>query len=445
MMCQRVGMIKGMQKGMQTIWIVGSLTALVWGVTIPQAVRAAEFEDPGNRPVAQVLRPEVSTGPHYQVQDPVVAYDYEYHYSVTSDYGPFTVTGDSALRKLIREIYAIASLREVKKSKVYLESLGAAAKRPVHLGKNLITHPVDTVTGVPTGVVTLFGNIGKGIATTVTGGRDPSEDNQAKQALQVAAYKREWAYKLGVDPYSSNAVLQKELNSVGWAGALGSLSLTAVTLPASAPAITALKMTRLGDQMTEIAEQRDDFGARINKMIEDLPPARMRLDNEEKLSAMGISTALATQYLDHPRFTPRHDAVIVESLAALKEASEREVFLQLALAANSEVEADFVMNTAQTLRGYQLTTASLTGIQIVPPFVMTTTAKGGIFVPFPIDHFVWSARAKQAVQRLQKAAGEGSPIELWVTGTLSALAREQMKNRGIVVRENIATRIAFID
>ena len=127
----------------------------------------------------------------YQVQDPVVAYDYESHYTVTSDYGSFEVIGDSALRKLIREIHAIASLREVKKSKVYLAALTKAGAAPLHLGKNLITHPVATVTGVPKGVLTLFGNIGKGIATTVTGGRDPSEDNRAKQILQVSAYKRE--------------------------------------------------------------------------------------------------------------------------------------------------------------------------------------------------------------------------------------------------------------
>ena len=119
MMCQRLRT----RKGLQAVWITACLIALVLGVTTPQTVQAADYEVPGNRPVAQVLRPEVITGPHYQVQDPVVAYDYEYHYRVTSDYGPFKVTGDSALRKLIREIYAITSLQEVKKSKVYLESL----------------------------------------------------------------------------------------------------------------------------------------------------------------------------------------------------------------------------------------------------------------------------------------------------------------------------------
>ena len=440
-MCRRLGT----RKGLQAVWITGSLIALVLGGVTIQEVRAAEYQIQGNRPVAQVLRPEVITGPHYQVQDPVVAYDYESHYTVTSDYGSFEVIGDSALRKLIREIHAIASLREVKKSKVYLASLTKAGAAPVHLGKNLITHPVDTVTGVPKGVMTLFGNVGKGITTMVTGGTDPSEDNRAKQVLQVSSYKREWAYKLGVDPYTSNRVLQKELNSLGWAGALGSLTVSVVALPATGPAMTALKMARLADQMTELAEQRDDFGARINKMVEELPPARMRLDNEEKLSAMGISKELATLYLDHPDFTPRHDAVIVESLYTLKEATGRELFLQLALAASSEAEADFVMNTAQTLRGYQLTTAPIRTIQLVPPFVMTTTAKGTTLVAFPIDHGVWSVRAERAVRMLQKAAGEGSSLELWLTGTLSPLAREQLKQRGIVVRENIDTQIAFID
>jgi hypothetical protein len=38
-----------------------------------------------------------------------------------SDFGVFAVTGDFALRKLIREIGGIAALREFKKSQAYLD------------------------------------------------------------------------------------------------------------------------------------------------------------------------------------------------------------------------------------------------------------------------------------------------------------------------------------
>ena len=251
-----------------------------------------------------------------------------HHYTVDSDFGKFDVTGDSALRKLLREIDAIAKLHEVKKTKVYWDALKESGKRPLHFGKNMITHPVDTVSGTVKGVGTLFGNIKEGITETVHGTSDPSADNKAKQILQVATYKREWAYKLGVDPYSSNKALQKELNGVGWAGRPGRLKynryhFTGNSSSSRSSTVWCASPTRL-EEVDE--EQRKAYVDQINKMVEELPPTRMRLANEEKLAEMGIADELAKQYLDSPHFTPRHDAIIVDSLASLKGAKGREIF-----------------------------------------------------------------------------------------------------------------------
>lgn len=74
--------------------------------------------------------------------------------------------------------------------------------------------------------------------------------------------------------YSSNAVLQKELNSVGRAAAIGNLTVTAVTLPAQATPVTVLKQMRLADS--------------VKNALKEEPPARLRLINQEKLLAMGV-------------------------------------------------------------------------------------------------------------------------------------------------------------
>ena len=76
--------------------------------------------------------------------------------------------------------------------------------------KNLITHPVDTVTGVPKGVGRLFSRVGEMFG----GGRGEQEDSVAKELVGFSRVKRQYAHKLGVDVYSSNKVLQKELNRV---------------------------------------------------------------------------------------------------------------------------------------------------------------------------------------------------------------------------------------
>jgi len=303
----------GMRGWNRHFFIVFMFISLLMLFAVASEVRGEKFETPSNRNVSDILPAEMIKGTHYRIREKVVSYGYMHHFTVDSDLGVFEVTGDGALRKLLKEIKAITALKEIQKSKVYLDSVNKAGKMPFEISNNLIQEPVDTVSGIPKGVYRLFGNI----ATSLTETHDPSEDARAKQALTVSAYKRDCAYELGVDVYSSNFVLQKELNRVGWAGAIGGLSLTAVTFPAQAPVVKVAKSMRFSNQLNEILREE--------------PPSRLRIINEEKLLAMGVSKNLATKYLDHPAFTPCHDTIIAECLATLKDAHGRHTSIKFAL------------------------------------------------------------------------------------------------------------------
>ena len=391
---------------------------------------AADYERPANRLAAQILPTEMISGAHFRVRGEVVSYGYMHHYTVDSDFGMFAVTGDGALRKLIGEIGAIAALREIKQSKAFADSVVAAAKAPVAFGKNLITNPVSTVTGIPKGVFRIFRNVGE----SVTMKHDPSEDSRLKQALFVSSWKRDYCDKFACDVYSSNAVLQEELNSVGWAAAIGGLSVSAAAAPVSAPVVTALKGARMADQ--------------IGNALKEEPPSRLRLINKEKLSAMAVPDALAERFLDHPQLTPRHDTIIVEALAQMRGARGREVFLESTLVAEDEVAANFFMNIAQTMRGYHGTVSRIKEISILRGLTLARAESGAALVAFPLDHGVWSERAAQIVTHLQdnyRHAKFNGTFDLWVTGTLSSLARQQLTLLGFQVTENVDTRIEILD
>jgi hypothetical protein len=393
-------------------------------------VWAEKFETPQNRNASEILRPELVSGPHYRILNKVVSYGYMHHYTVDSDFGVFKANGDYALRKLLKEIRAIEALREVKKSRAYGDSVKEAAKKPVYLGKDLITEPVDTISGIPKGVHRLFGNI----YTSATETKDPSEDARYKQALTMSAYKRDRAYELGVDVYSSNPVLQEDLNSVGWAGALGNLSVTALTLPAQATAIKVAKGMRLSKQMNEILKEE--------------PPARLRQINEKKLASMGVATFLANQFLDHPHFTPRHDTVIVECLARLSYARGRAEFIHSILGAQDEETANFFQNMAETMRGYHEEVSPIKEINIVGGLTVAGAGNGSALIPFPLDHGVWTEKADRIIRNLvtsYRASGLGGRLSLWVTGTLSPMARKNLTELGIEVAENVDQRIEFMD
>ncbi len=294
----------------------------------------------------------------------------------------------------------------------------------------MITDPVDTISAVPSGVFQIFGNVYTGI----TEKHDPSEDSRLEQALFVSSWKRDFAAEYGVDVYSSNKVLQVQLNKVGWASAVGGLSLSAAMAPLSGAGALVFKNTRLANQ--------------VGAALKEEPPSRLRIINNDKLSAMGISKDLAQRFLDHPTFTPRHDTIIVAALANLKNPRGRDVFLQAILSAQDVVAADFFMNIAQTLQGYNETVSPIEDIAVVNGLTIARAKNGRALIPFAMDHGVWSERGSGVISHMKQTYETGGfqgKYDFWVTGTVTPRARRELAAMGIEVTENVDEKIGFLD
>jgi len=420
----------------------GKLLLVVFAVTLfPFSAHSASratspsiatpvFEVPGVQNATEILPKELIAGPHYKVRDKVVLYGFMRNYLVDSDYGTFQVTGDLALRKLIKEIGAIAALQEIKKGQAYLEGIKNAASQPVEFGANLINDPVDTISGIPKGVSTLFQNVKTGLNTQ----SGKNEDGKMAQALAMSSNKRELARKLGVDVYSTNKVLQKELNGLAWATSIGSLTVSAALAPVGGPAVMAVTLTRTAQQ--------------LNDVISQYPPQRLRQINEQKLLAMGIPADVRTRFLDHPSYTPTQTTIIAGSLEALSGAKGRDAFLRYALSADSEEAANFFQYMAEILRGCQAKVSPVQDIKVFGPLVFAKTANGSVITPLPLDYAIWTERAGQRVpdaMRAYKAQNPGlKKCEFWLTGTASQTAKDEAAKNGIQFVENVGSRLDFL-
>ncbi len=388
--------------------------------------RGAEYETPGTRTPSAALPAELVSGPNFKVRNPVLADGYMYQITVDSKFGTFEVTGIGALRKLIPEIAAIAKLREIKGSQAFTAAVKDSARGPFRFAKNLITHPADTLTGVPKGAFTMM----EDAAEAVTTERNPSDDPAYQKLLLVSGNKRTYAAQLGVDVYSSNQVLQKELNSVGWAAALGNLTVSAALMPVGGAAGAALTGVRWSNALDEYLTKE--------------PASRIRIINEGKLSAMGISPDLAKRFLDLPNYTPRQSAILVDCLAALGNARGRDKFLEGSLMAKDEVQANFFVNAAQILRGYHEMVSPIGEIQRDVRLALAKASNGNAVIPVPMDYVMWLKGTDQRsgeVKAAQSAAGFQGKLELWLTGTLSPRAKQELQGRGFVVAEEVGKRI----
>ena len=391
---------------------------------------AAQYEAPSSHPVGTVLPAELAKGAQHTVRDPVVADGYMYHYRLDSTYGPFEIVGTGALRKLVHEIWAIGELKKISGSEVFVTALAGQALKPVAFAKNVLTKPGETLSGVPKGIGRLFGNA----STALNNTPDPSQESRTKELLLVGSFQRDYAARYKVDPYSSNRVLQEELDKIAKAAAFGLWTASIGTMPIGGGAGAAISVTSLGQS--------------FNNILAAEPPARIRIINQQKLDSMGIPAELAKRYLDHPAYTPRHDLILVDSLHRLGSTGGRDRYLENALKAEDEVEANFFVNTAQILRGYHETREPITGITMFDVLAVAQTRSGVAVIPFALDHGVWTANADRLSQHLKttyRAPGFNGRFELWVTGTLSAQATQELQARGFTVMEQAGSRLDIVD
>jgi hypothetical protein len=403
------------------------IAALVVVVAGPLA--AADYEVPGNRSAKDIVPAATLKGPHYRIRDVVPTDGYTHRWTVDSDFGVFEVAGDGALRKLIHEIAAIDELRKFSKTEAFGKGLWTATKAPVGFVKSLVTHPVDTVTGVPKGAYEVVENVGTSVTTT----RNPAEDSRAAQVLKMSSYKRDYAHKLDVDVYSSNTVLQKSLNSVAWAASVGDLGFSVAMLPAGVGG-TVVSNVRLANS--------------VKNVVKEEPPQRLRIRNDEVLTRIGIGEDLRKRFLDHPSFTPRQFTIICANLEALKDVGGRDAFVTVALGAQDEVQANFYTTMVQLLRGYHETVAALSGITPINRITAAQTRTGQAVLALPLDRLIWTDRVDQVSGHFTSgysAGGFNGKVDLWLTGTASARARQTLATRGFSVIENAHLRVEVLD
>jgi hypothetical protein len=390
------------------------------------------YETPGTYRSADVLPKDLMKGPRWEVQNPVVSDGYLFRSKVKSDYGPFEVTGVGALRKLVVEIGAIAQLKEIKASKAFTTAVADSAEGPFRFAKNLILHPADTLSGVPKGTYKLV----EDVAETVTTERNPSDDPAYKKALLVSGRKREYAAQLGVDVYSSNKVLQEELNSVGWAAAVGNLTVSAALMPVGGGA---------GATVTGVR-----WSTAINDYVKVEPSSRLKVIAEEKLTAAGISSEQARRFVNQPHFTPRHYVIIAESLAALGAAPARgrDLFLETVLGADDEVDANFYATVAQTFRGYHATVSPIAEIRTLGRLAIGHASNGHSVVPLPVDYLIWTEAVDKRSRELAAAhreRGGSGRVQIWLTGAASKPALRQLADRRLAVIEDARRRVEILD
>jgi hypothetical protein len=390
-----------------------------------------DYELPTSRTVEAAVPSELRSGPQYRIEEPVQHDGYMHTYTVESDYGVFLAHGDAMLRRLRQELTTIADLQERYATGVAADSAFKVLIEPVQTVGRLALEPKDTLVGIPRGAYRLMESV---VAGTVHDS-GPYEDSYFKNLARVSAYKRRFAAHYGVDVYSSNPILQRELDRVGWASLLGYTSTFALML---VPVPNPLPLALVSLNSVEV----------LNRALEEYGPADLRLLNMRHLKSMGVREDLATKFLEHPFYSPRHQSIIVSCLVGLPKAKRRDRFLTVALHALSEDEALFYQQAAELLQAYNERVLPIVEITVLGRLPVARTQERRVLVPAPIDYAVWMQKTEALFDRLSSTLRRKKDqivVDLWVTGTVSPRVRQELLNRGIVPRENMARELTLAD
>src|ERR1051326_8935634 len=168
------------------------LMALTLGATFscfaqtpePFEVRRAEaaFEELPALKASEILKPELLKGPHYVVRDPRQTASGMNQFTIDSDFGVFEADGNEMLLQRVKEIDAIARLREVSLTDEFKKSLVAAAKSPLNSAKNIARDPAQAISNVPKGIMKFMGRAKETLKNAGKGGGEDGDGNRIKDA-----------------------------------------------------------------------------------------------------------------------------------------------------------------------------------------------------------------------------------------------------------------------
>ena len=379
---------------------------------------------------SEVLSSELLASSHHKVRETVSILGPEYFFVIDSDYGEFQAQGMARLRRLVREINAIAVMKEITSSQSFKDAFIESALEPVDALKELAIHPVDTVSGIPQGLWAFVMASEAG----VTKGRSQYEDTYLQALITVSKYKRRFAADLKIDVYTSNPEVQKELNRLSWVAAIANWTPSAILLPVSGP----------GKALYSAFGWTDT----LNDVLTEKAPDQLRYRNDKKLKTMDVSTGLRNRFLSHKYYSPRNHTVITDWLESMKDAEGKTKVIEQAVQADSEIDAFTYQQIVEILAGYNRRVSPIIEWRIHKGIPVGYAKNGSLVMGVPVDLGRWTAFSEYLVEDFGKKPFRPGVIkkrELWILGELTPRARRELGKLGITVTENADSKVGMMD
>jgi hypothetical protein len=379
------------------------------------AQTAGKYETPGPVNAEDFLPKSAFAGKRLFVEKTAANDGLQNSYRVRAGTEAYEVTGSEAALELLQELKAIRQLRQISTAKAVTRGLKESAKGTYETGREIVRDPIAAVKKVPQGASRFFGKVKEAFNQDEEDAGSPS-GGVIKGFLGVDEAKRKLAAQLGVDVYSRNEALQKELDRVASAIAGGGLAFNIGTMPIGGA--VGVGLTAIGIEQT------------VDSLINQSSPEDLRKWNEQNLAKSGATADLIAQFLGHPWYSPRQETIITAALGKLH--VDPNLFVEMADKALTDQDGRYFERVAQLLAAYAERVAPLQSLRVENGVLCALDRDGVLVVPVSFDYAIWTNTLAQRVDALAALAHNDQAIkraQIWTDGKISPLVTAELGKR----------------
>ncbi len=357
-----------------------------------------------------VLSPEYLSSTYHRVDSVDINNDF-YRFVVESDIGHYEIHSLALLKKRVNEIKTISRAINTyeQQDDEFSGELRSQLKVTGNSAVDMLTSPFSTASSLAD---QLAGNFNATLA-----GEDPYIDQSSRRHSYepkdqtTATHKRNIAFQLGLDLYTSNMKVQSFLNTVANARSSGRISAG----------------IGLSNDITNRANV-DEIDFKIKYLMKNRTLAELNNHNGDWLSGIGISATLINKFIEHPILSPTNKTVIAAYLSKLENVSRLDSFIELVLSANDEVKASIFERLSKILWRYHNKIENFTAFyNYKGQAAVITDSRRIVFFDYS-DLLIWSEIKKNQYEESAKHAKK-SGYKGWEVvsfGKISSLASQKM-------------------
>lgn len=426
------------------------LRPLLTGVLALCVAATARAEPEPVLDAADLVAPELLSGPGWQVDPRVPMRGYQARFTIRSRWGELQADSVELLAVRVAEMPAVERLHRAGVTRVVLGAAGERAGEPAQAIAAIARSPVRTATGLPSGVARYFserwqklraqarrlGDRGHDLVLETGSPYDDADGPLGAAADERPSRKRGWfrkrgrdvmreverevsipgarrslAARLGIDPGTRNPLIAPRLDALAWAEASGRFAAGETLALLGADAV---------DVMSRAVQ--------VNRLVLEEVPEKLRERNHARLARHCLDERLLRAFIREKAYSAALQTEFTDLFEGMRAASGCEALLETALMAGDEAQGRFIVNALRLL-AHQLG-AKAAGGRFLPQGALLAyeTPDGEFLLPLAVDWLAWTPEMEQWFEL--PAIDRRPHRTLLVSGGISELAARELTARG---------------